>query len=300
MFTPRLFAPQFTGKPSARGFRQRERIPCGGEWAWSYDLGAGRTSPAAGSALLWVSRRKHARKRAWLSIKDDVLEELAAAFAPDETGSRGPDVPLYPSLWNTERIVLDNLRARVRALGPLPAIREIADEIRSSVAESFHMRLGDRSQVRVGVYMFTGSSWVIPGGAGNPYIPSVIRATGREQSKVFDYLVRDHVSGDEHAFDWVYKSGKPVLLRAPLSRTWQRRLNGCGVRLPNNGGICIAPIQYDRDDALASGLLFVSVENPNPQLLAPASVSWRPGSRSRSPAISRSCRARPASPGGRT
>jgi hypothetical protein len=260
-----LFTPRIATKKSVspRGFKERERIPKGDKFVRSYPIGAAATYPA----ILWVSRRRHAEWKLWEQIESRVLNAIEEAFSRlDE--SRGLAVPLYPSIWNSERIVLDKLRARVRSIGAFPPMAEVVGAIRCSIAESFHGLLGAMSQVRVGVYLFTGDSWAIPGGQyEGHYIPGPIRATDRVESKVFDYLVTK-ASKSEHAFDWVHRSGRPVLIRDPISPKWQKRLDGCGVAMPPSGGLCIAPIQYDREDALVSGLLLVSFENPEP--LGPA------------------------------
>src|SRR5579864_1057018 len=267
MFTPRRSAEHSRLKSKLqtsdhRGFRRRERIPDGNGFTEYYLLGVRSASTDARPAVLWVSRRVSSDTEQWLAQRERVIKELDDAIIRNNEVPQRSDVPMYASLWNSERLVLDKLRARVRGLGPFLRIGEVSHSIRSSVGDSFSELLRSNSQVRVGVYLFTGDSWQIPGGIGErSYIPERVHATDREDSRVFDYLMKENVSENEHAFDWVHRSSKPVFLRHPLSRTWRERLDQCGVDMPPSGAICIAPIQYDREDALVIGLLLISIEN---------------------------------------
>lgn len=243
-----------------RGFRSREDIPPEqGHYKTIY-LGEERHDPPLG--VLWVSGRKEANWEEWNKVEKDLkgkLEKLFEDFAGQDTYGK---IPIYHEFWNFERQTIDSIRAAVRDLGPSPLIEQVAAEISRTLGTSIHHQLELAAQVRVGIYLFTGQSWILTGLPEHPkYLPGKVVATNRDEERTFDYLRRDEPNKDENAFDWVHRAGKAVLLSYPLSKTWETRIKKCKIEVPIKGGICIAPIKYDLEDTIVIGNLVISLEN---------------------------------------
>jgi len=248
-----------------RGFRSREGIPMDDAAAKYYYYGK-QTNPCG---VLWISRRAEAtfddNSEKAICALDKAVKEC---FRRHGGHRRDPSITLYPNLWNQERLAIDNLRTRVRALGHFPPLSQVCEAVRGSTVESLARLARTARAMRVGVYLYTGELWENTGGTGeHKFIRSEVSATDRKGCRCYDYLTCSDVSNSEHAFDWVHRSGKPVLITTPLSSTWKKRLSEC-ISVPSEGGLCIAPIRYDRDDAHVIGLFAVSIEKPGP--LSPA------------------------------
>jgi len=252
-----------------RGFRNREGIPDDLEYSSLHYLGPPEKPDELKPATLWVSHRKKVNIVLWNNEKDTVIKTLSDIFSENNKINHETDVPLYPDIWNKERIVTDKLRTRVRSLGPFPSINSVGGAISSSIESSYSNLVNSHSIIRAGIYLYTGDSWVLTGKySENQFLPVHIKATDRDGYKVYNLLERYQSDDNEHAFDWVHRSSKPILLRYPLSKIWDFRIKKSGISMPPSGGLCIAPIQYDRHDALVVGLLLVSIENV--ETLSPA------------------------------
>jgi hypothetical protein len=247
-----------TNYKNPRGFHVREDIADDSDSVLYYVLGS---EIDANPGVLWVSRRKEADIRQWYAVEASVLEQLNRCFSDFGERRKSQGLPLYPNIWTEERLALDKIRSRIRSLGISPPLSEVTNSICSSVVSSFRRFLNDEAILRTGLYLYTGDSWTIPVEFGEAsFVPEIISATGRTGSRTYDYLTRCVISEDEHAFDWVHRSGKPVYLTNHMSPRWLERTKRCKLTIPDNGDVCIVPIRYDNDDAIVVGLLLVSIE----------------------------------------